>query len=246
VISSPSQAARAPRLRHGVVALAVMVVAGSPAFGQTLPEPPPSVVTTGEAIVKVAPDRAFVTVQAESRARNPKDAQKENADAMNAVMQKLRSARLPADAIRTLSFNLQPEFDYRDGKQTLRGYLASNTIEVRLDDITRVGEIVDLSVGSGATSVGGVRFDLKERDAVERQALRQAVADARARADAAAAGAGQSIVRVLRIEEQRTTFQPPRPMAMMRMEAQADAAPTPVAPGEIEIRANVVLTAQLK
>ena len=66
-----------------------------------------------------------------------------------------------------------------------------------------MGEILDLAVGSGATSVSGVRFDLKDRAAAEREALKRAVADARARADAAAAGAGVKVDRVLRIEEQR-------------------------------------------
>jgi uncharacterized protein YggE len=217
-------------------------------LAQQPPEPPPSVVTSGEAILRVTPDRAFVTIQAESRARSPKQAQEDNAEVMSKVQSTLRGARLASDAIRTISINLQPEYDYRDGRRTLRGYVASNVIDVRVDDLERLGDVIDRAVESGATNVSGVRFDLKERDAVERQALRQAVADARARAEAAATGAGQSIARVLRIEEQRTSFPPPRPVFMARAEgaAQASDVATPVAPGEIEIRSNVTLTAQLR
>ena len=85
----------------------------------------------------------------------------------------------------------------------------------------RVGEILDLAVGSGATNVSGVRFDLKDRDAAEREALRLAVADARTRAEAAASGANLRVDRVLRIEEQRAVVEPPRPMMMMRQSAGA-------------------------
>ena len=125
----------------------------------------------------------------------------------------------------------------------LRDYLARNIVEVRVDDINRAGEVLDAAVGSGATSVSGVRFDLKDRSAAERDALRKAVADARGRADAAAAGAGMRVDRVVRIEEQRVMLpEPPRPMMMTRQSMVADAGAPPMSPGELEIRATVTMT----
>jgi uncharacterized protein len=207
----------------------------------------PSIVTTGEGVVKTAPDRGWVTIAAESRARGPREAQRANADAMAAVLAKIKGAGLPPDAIRTSGYDLQPEFDYNNGKQTLRGYVARNTIEVRVDDIGRVGEILDLAVGSGATSVSGVRFDLKDRGAAEREALRKAVADARTRAEAAASGANMKVDRVLRIEEQRASIEPPRPMMMMRQSAGAmESAQPPISPGELEVRAIVTMTSAIR
>jgi uncharacterized protein YggE len=205
------------------------------------------VVTSGEGEVKRAPDRAWVTIRAESRARDPKEAQRLNSDAMNTVMAKLKGMALGEEAIRTISYELQPEFDYANGRQTLRGYVARNTVEVRLDEITRVGDVLGAAVGSGATSVGGLRFDLKDREGAEREALRLAVRDARGRADAAANGAGMKIERVIRIEEVRMPI--PRPLVQMRemaqMQTAADAAP-PIDPGTIEIRAQVTLTASIR
>jgi uncharacterized protein YggE len=208
----------------------------------------PVIVTTGEAVVKMAPDRVWVTIAAESRAKSPREAQRANADAMKAVLDKLKAAGLPADAIRTAGYDLQPEFDYVNGKQSLRGYVARNTVEVRVDEVARAGEILDAAVGSGATTVSGLRFDLKDRSTAERQALRQAVADARGRADAAAAGAGMKVDRVVRIEEQRAMMPEPRPMyAMARqsMTAEANAAP-PIAAGELEVRSTVTMTSSIK
>lgn len=225
-------------------------VAALPAGAQTRTADPqvPVVVTTGEGVVTTVPDRAWVSVTAESRAASPREAQRLNAQAMSAVVQKLKGAGLGEDAIRTRAYDLQPEFDYRDGKQTLRGYVARNSVEVRLDDIARVGEVIDVAVGSGATSVSGVRFDLKNRDEIERQALQRAVEDARRRADAAAAGAGMTVASVLRIDESREFAQPPRPM-MMRMGQEAamvaDSAP-PIQPGEYQVRVVVTLTAAIK
>jgi uncharacterized protein len=228
-------------------AVAALLAAAKTAGAQT-PGPAqdlPVVVSTGEAIVKRAPDRAFVSIAAESRAKTSRDAQKLNAEAMTSVLGKLKAAGIPADAIQTTGYDIQPEFDYANGKQTVRGYVARNSIEVRVDELPKLGDILDIAVGAGATSVAGVRFDLKDRTGAEREALQLAVEDARARANAAAAGAGMKVDRVVRIEEQRTNVMPPpRPMVAMRAEAQAPT--TPVVAGELEIRAAVILTAAIR
>jgi uncharacterized protein YggE len=227
--------------------LAFTLVA-SPAFAQQAPPPAPHViVTTGDGTVKRAPDRAWVSIGAESRARTAPEAQKLNTDAMSAVLDKIKSAGVPADAIQTTGYSLQPEFDYQNGKQTLRGYVARNTVQVRVDQMAKLGEILTAAVGTGATNVGGVRFDVKDRDAAENEALRLAVRDARRRADAAAAGAGIEISGVIRIEDQREPeIGPAMPMARTYAAAGVAAAPVPVEGGEIEIRAHVTLTCGIK
>jgi uncharacterized protein YggE len=231
-----------------VAALAAILMA-APATGQTTSPTPnePLVVVTGEGLVKLPPDRAFVTFSVESRSKNPKDAQAQNAKTMATVQERLMAARVAKDAIRTLSYDLNLESDWVNGRQVPRGYVARNTIEVRLDDITLVGEIIDVAITSGANAVHNVRFDLKDRDAAERSALKIATSDARARAQAAAEGVGATIGRVVRIEEP-TGYRVPPPMPVMReaMARDAQAAPTPIVAGEIEIRAAVVLTATLK
>ena len=100
-----------------------------------------------------------------------------------------------------------------------REFVARNSIEVRVDEIARVGELLDAAVQGGATSIGGVRFDIQERDKVEREALRLAVVDARSRAEAAVAGAGRTIDRIIKIEDSRESgiVPPPRPMMMMKI-----------------------------
>jgi uncharacterized protein YggE len=206
----------------------------------------PVVVVQGEGVVRQAPDQAFVTIGAESRSRNPREAQSTNAQAMTAVQQKIAALGVPKDAVRTVTVTLQQEFDYADGRQTPRGYVARNVIEVRVDDLNRLGDVMDAAVGSGATSIQGLRFDLKQRDAIERQALTEAVRDAMARAEAAAVGARTTIDRVIRIEESRVRVTPVPLMADRMAMTAAQPAPTPVAEGEIEIRATVTVTVAIK
>jgi uncharacterized protein YggE len=224
----------------------VPTAAQQPPASPTTPTEP-VVVVTGEGVVFAVPDRAWITIGAESRAPSPREAQRRNTELMRPVQDKLRAAGIPADAIRTIGYDVQYEWDFVNGKRVGRGYVARNTIEVRIDAIDRVGEFLEIAVGSGATSLNGIRFDLKDQAKLEREALRMAVSDARAKADAAAAGAGRSIDRIARVEEQGTVA-PPMPVRMMREAAQgvaADAAP-PIATGQMEIRSRVTVTAVLK
>ena len=231
------------------VAVAMMTLLPVAASGQqvTVPAPEPTVVASGQGVVFAVPDRAWITIGAESRASSPREAQRLNAEAMRPVQDKLKAAGIPVEAIRTITYDVQYEWDFVNGKRVGRGYVARNTIEVRIDTIDRVGEYLEIAAGSGATSLGGIRFDLKDQAKLEREALRLAVADARAKADAAAAGAGRAIDRILRIEEQGVVT-PPMPIPVMRQNLQvaaADAAP-PISTGQTEIRARATVTAVLK
>lgn len=226
-----------------------ILLAVSPAPAQDTPVAPqtPSIVTVGEAVMRRTPDQAFVTAAVETRARAPRDAQKQNADLMTAVQQRISDADIARDAVRTTGYSIDAEFDFTGGRRALRGYVARNGVEIRLDAIERTGEIIDAVVQAGATSVTGVRFDIKDRTAVEREALRRAVEDARARADALAAGAGRAVDRVLRIDDARHGRIPGlQPMTMRSAVAGAESVQTPIEPGFVEIRAQITLTVAIK
>ena len=232
------------------VVLAVVTLA-TPAGAQVSAVPPdgagPStVVTRGEGVVRASPDVAFFTVSAEQRAANPREAQQRAADAMRPVLERLEGNGVAADAIRTTSYDVQPEYEFTDGRRILRGYTARNAAEVRLDAVDRLGEMLAIAVTAGATSVGGIRFDVADRATLEREALRLAVADARARAEAAAAGTGMTVARVLRVEEEGAIAPPMFQPAMMALREGVAADVPPIAAGPLDVRAQVTLHALLR
>lgn len=205
---------------------------------------PPQIIVTGEGVVKATPDQAWVSIGAESRAKASKDAQQRNAEVMSAVIKKIAAFGVPKDAIKTTALDLQLEFDYANGKQTPRGYVARNTVEVRVDELGKLGDVLDAVVASGATNIHGVRFDVKQREQLESAALQAAVKNASGKAQAIATGSSRAIDRILRIEEISASM--PRPMMReVAMMARADAA-TPVEAGELEIRAQVRLVVAIK
>ena len=206
----------------------------------------PVVVTSGRGVVQAVPDRGWITISAESRAPSPREAQRRNAEAMRPVLDRLKAAGIPADAIRTLGYEVQYEWDVVNNKRVGRGYVARNTIDVRVDAVERVGEYLEIAANAGATSLGGVRFDFKDRGKLEREALRLAVADARAKAEAAASGAGRTVDRILRIAEEGTGgLVPMAGVALMRAEAATSDAPQ-ISAGQSDIVATVTMTAVLR
>ena len=231
--------------RWTFAALFVALSVSSSAQENTTHAPCPSITAGGEATVRAAPNRAFLTVTTEGRAPEPEAAQQQSSTAMASVQAKLKALDIPPDAIRTLRYEMQPQYDYIKGRQTLRGYVATNAIEVRVDDLSQVGVIIDAAVDAGGTSIAAVRFALKERDELEREALKQAVADARAGVDAAASAAGVEVERIWSVEEERMRRAPPVPMMSVRAEAVHDAQP-PVVPGPIEVHAMVTLTSRVR
>ena len=234
-------------MRRAAVAVALVVVFAATALAQQVPpQGPPVIVTRGEAIVKRAPDQAWVSIAAESRATTAAQVQQANADAMRAVQAALTKAGLPADAIKTTGYSLQPDMEYQSGRSRVRGYIARNSIEVRVDDLQKLSAAIDAAGQSGATNMSGLRFDIKDRVTAERDALRLAVQDAMARARSIAAGANAQLGSIVRIDEQGGFESPPMPM-YRTMTANAAAAPeTPVSPGEIEVKAQVMLTVAIR
>jgi uncharacterized protein YggE len=224
--------------------LVLALLIGATAAAAQEPPSPPVIVTTGSALVQRSPDVAYISLAVEARAKTPREAQQQNAAAMAAVAKKLTELSIPADARRTIGLRLEQEFDTANGRRVPRGFLARNAVEVRVDDLARAGEIADAAVAAGATSIEGIRFDIKDRTAAEREAIRLAVADARGRAEAAAAGAGRTIDRILRIEEGDRPMPMPKPMRSMRS-ATAEFG-TAVEPGLIDIHATMTLTVSMK
>ena len=228
----------------------MLLASAATSFAQTpaAPSSPPVIVTHGEAVVKRAPDQAFLTVATEQRDTDPGAARRRSAETMTAVQAALKRAGVPADAIRTTGYSLTPEVDWVGGRSTIRGYVVRNQIEVRVDNLDRLAAVIDAAntPRTGGLSIVGPRFDLKSRQAVENEALQHAVEAAMQRAQAIAAGARRTVGPIQRIDAHPVDGMPrPIPMAERMVAARQDA-PTPITPGEIEVRASVTLTVEIR
>lgn len=195
----------------------------------------PVVELTVNEIVHSAPDVAQIGAGVTTRAPTAQEAVRQNAQAMEQVIAKLRALGIESRDIQTSNFNLSPQYDYNreGGTRTFIGYDVTNQVQVKLRDLERVGEVLDALVSAGANNIYGPNFMLEADDTAKSEARTKAYQSAQARAQEYARIAGYSGVRLLEISE---TFQsyggPPQPM-MMRASAEAADAGTQIEPGEV-------------
>jgi uncharacterized protein YggE len=232
-----------------MVAMAAGYVVASPAFAQEIrPEAASGYISgitvSGHAEEKVQPDIARTTLSVNTQSADEVAAVQTNATKMQAVMQALAKSQVADRDIHTSDYEVQPVYDYRPSPPVLTGYSVANSVDIIIRDISKAGLILDKAVAAGATSTGGLNFDLADKNKVQGETLVAAVADARSKADLIAGAAGVSLGRVLSIGEQGATQSiVPMYRPMNAMIAGAAAAPTtPVSPQAIDITADVTAT----
>lgn len=117
-------------------------------------------------------------------------------------------------------------------------YRVSNTVDITLHDMSRIGPVLDTAVAAGANNVWGVNFGFDKTDAVEAQAREKAVADARSRAQTLAKLQGLSLGPVVSVSEVvGARSGPPMPMAMSFKSSMGDG--IPVSSGELSYSTEI-------
>jgi uncharacterized protein YggE len=201
----------------------------------------PQIVTTGHGEVRVAPDRATISIGVQTRATTAAEASAQNSRKQRAIIEAIKAKGVPAEQISTSSFNVIPETRYdREGQAVPRtlSYLVSNIVTVELRRTDLVGPVIDAALGSGANQIHSLNFGVASADSARRAALAIAVGRARADADVMARAAGGTLGSLIELTATEFYSPPPRPMVMSMKAAEADAS-VPVEPGQESIRANV-------
>jgi uncharacterized protein YggE len=220
----------------GLVVAAVAAVAVLQPGGAGAVDPPPStdtVTVNGEGVVLAVPDRAEISAGVETRAPTARAALQANASAMADVLAALRSAG--GTDVTTQSVSLSTSFD---DKGSPNGFVASNIASATVA-FAKAGALIDAAVAAGANTVYGPSPSRSDADALYREALAKAVADAGGRAAVLAKAAGRELGRVTAISESGAAPVP------VFAKAAADAS-TPVESGPQETTASVSVTYELR
>jgi uncharacterized protein YggE len=236
------------RARLVVVVLLLTVVpsvAGAQQPSQRLlRRPAPAVAEAfGEGIVAVVPDQAILTLGVRTEGPTAREAIERNAQQMTAVLQALAAAGFSGPSVSTQSITVGPRYEYRPNEQPrLVGYEATNQIRLTATPTT-VGPALDAAIQAGANLTGGLAFGLKDQHEKELEAIGRAVRDARERLDAMVGALGRKVTRVVevRVVESGAAVPVMERFAASRVGA---AAPTPVEPGQVSVRARVVMRAE--
>lgn len=209
------------------------------AFAQTRA---PFVRATGEGIVSVRPDQVAVTAGVTTIENTAQEAAERNAAITEGLLSRLRTLIGDKGEIRTVSYSVEPQYRYPSGQPAvLTGYKCTNSIQVVSDDLNLGGRIIDTAAQGGATTISSLGFRLKNPEPMVREALKRAVEQARAHAEAMAGGLSARVGRVVSVEEAAAV----RAVTNNDRLGAPAATTTPIESGTFEVRASVVLEAEL-
>ena len=223
------------------LALAAVLAMPLAAAAQEAP-PTPRIVVAGQGQAAIAPDMAWLDLSVMREADTARAALDQANEAVAGVIAALKQAGIEPRDLQTSGLSINPRYVYpqnNDGQPPrIVGYQVSNSLNVRVRDLARLGEVIDRAVTLGVNQGGGIRFDNDDPKEAIAQARKAAVAEAREKAQTLAEAAGVTLGQVIEISESAPAM-PPIPMAKaMRMEAAQDAA-VPIEAGENTYRVHV-------
>ncbi len=201
----------------------------------------PTISITSSGTVTAKPDQVAITIGVTSRAKTAKAALAANTAAMQPVVTALKASGIEPRDIQTSNFNLAPTYEYlQNGKPPrLTGYEVSNTVEIRLRKVEKLGEILDQVVGEGSNQISGIQFIVSKADELRDEARKSAVANATRIARTYAEAAGVKLGTIISIAEPMGEAPQPRGRVMMQ-KSSAEAA-APIEAGEETIAATVTM-----
>lgn len=202
---------------------------------------------TGTGTVTTSPDQAEISLAVETEHTDVQTAQAQNAARMTEVINALTAAGIPEDNLSTTGYSIYPVYDDEPvssirWNENIKYYRVSNTLLVSLDEIDRVGEVIDLAVANGADRVNYLSFGLSDQKSADlrSEALARAVQNARSDADAVTTAMGLAIAGVKEIQVGGPVY-PVRYTEAAGYEM-PQAVPTPIEPTDVDVTATVSIT----
>jgi uncharacterized protein YggE len=228
------------------LALAAPLAAQS-APGAPTPQAPddvPVLTVSGSGQSHVAPDEATVRLGVLAQATTAREAQDRVNRTAGAILEAIRKLGIPAERIQTSGLNLGPQYAQgrSEASPRITGYQASNSVSVRIDDLAKVGPVIDAGLAAGANNLDGVEFGLRDDGAARAAALTDAVRSARGKAEALAVALRVRLVEIVEVAEGGVAISQPQPFRGRAMAMASDAvAATPVAAGQVGVDASVTV-----
>jgi uncharacterized protein len=208
----------------------------------------PSILVTGSGDVAAAPDRAVVNLGAVAEAKQAIEAQKLLNQIMLKVVKDIKALGIADEKIRTDRLSLYPVYsnpgrksDQEPEAPRIVGYRAANTVRVQVDDLERVGSVIDAGITAGANQLASLSLELRDDGKYRQEALKLAAQEARVKAEAIAAAMNLQLGEVVEIREEGARM----PYPAERKYAAPASAGTPIQPGQLEVSAGVSIRFKL-
>jgi len=163
-----------------------------------------TITVSGSGETLVTADTAVVSLGVSVRKTDALQAQSEANKVIASIRDALTGAGFSEEDISTGYINLYAVYDYGGAVEVIAAYNASSNLAVKVTDMSRVGEVIDLAFGAGANTLDGVSFSVSDDTAAKAQSMKNAVENAKEKAAILAEAAGFGEIEIVSIQEGNT------------------------------------------
>jgi uncharacterized protein YggE len=214
------------------------------------------ITVSGTGDIYATPDLAVIDFSVVSEAKTVAEAMTDNTNKINAIINAVKNQGVEDKDLKTTNFNISPRYEWQyqeiclvppcpSGTRVLVGYDVTQTLEVKIRDLTKTGGIIQQATAAGANQAGDLQFTFDNQDALLSQAREQAIQEAKSKAKDLASQLGVKLVRIANFSEGSVTpFSP----TYLKGEAvgMGGAAPVPqIETGQNKVSVTVSITYEI-
>jgi uncharacterized protein YggE len=213
-------------------------------YSRTVRQVQGKMIIEGNGRLTVMPDQAIMNIGVMTENNNVEIAQNENSKISNQVIESIKQLGITSHDIQTLSYTIQPIYDYVEGKSIFKGYQVQHVFEVTVRDLQKAGEVYEAAVSAGANMAGSLRFEVSNKEGYYQEALQLAMKNATEKAMKLGQQIGVTIqVPPTKITEEPVAFAPKELSMSFATDTSLQASP-PIQKREIEIEAKISVVFQ--
>jgi uncharacterized protein YggE len=166
-----------------------------------------TITIAGEGKIYATPDIGVVDLGVVSDAKTVATAQKDNVTKMNKITQAMKDLGVEEKDLKTTNYSIYPRYQYLSGRSDIIGYEVTQTLEVKIRNLDKVGDILAKAAELGANQTGSLSFTFDDPEKLNQEARTKAIANAKEKADALTSELGVKLVRIISFSE--SSYVPP-------------------------------------
>lgn len=172
-----------------------------------------TITVSGEGEIYAKPDLALTTFIVKIEAKTVEKAMSDNTEKMNAVIEAMKGADIEEKDLKTTDFSIYPRYEYRTDysiqteiwprpeTRVLVGYEVTQSLQVKIRDMAKIGDVIQKAVDAGANQSGGLQFTFDDPDTLKNQAREEAIKEAKDKAETLAKQLGVKLTKIVNFSE---------------------------------------------
>lgn len=208
----------------------------------------------GEGKASIAPDLALVDLSIVTEDGKVETIVKINTEKMNAVIDQIKNLGIEEKDIKTKNYSLQPRYEWTEsGTRIPRGYTLTQSIEVKIRDFSKIGNVIEIASLNGVNNISDLQFTIDDIEKAKSLAREKAIAQAKEKAKQISKQTGLKLKKITSIYEDTGIYPMYDAMGMgmgssaSYKEILSSVAPAPaIQAGQQEVTVRITLTYRTK